>query len=156
AGPDGAKDCQSCTSASTDLCDTARSCAGDVDCERYLLCRRSCVTGDCIGACSNDNPAAYGIYTTLSKAVETNCSHECQRGANWSCVGNVRFPTARGPTRNLSVRFADPVSSKPINGLSVSMCGPSPECPVPISQGTTDPMGAVTLVDTSSGIGNGN
>jgi hypothetical protein len=36
------------------------------------------------------------------------------------------------------------------------MCGPSPECPVPISTAPTDTTGAVELVDNSSGAGVGN
>lgn len=153
AGPDGAKDCQSCTSASTDLCDNARSCARDVDCERYLLCRRKCVTGDCIGACSNDNPASSGMYTPFAKALQASCAQECQRGANWSCVGHVQWPTAQPARRELSVMFANFGSPNPIIGISVSMCGPGAECPPPpISTGSTNDKGAVTLVDTTHGI----
>ncbi len=120
-----------------------------------MLCRRSCVTGDCIGACAND-PAVAKMMIPVFTPTWTKCQHECREGENWSCIGNLHWPAVGGPTRNLSVKFTDPVSSNPITGISVRMCGPSPECPVPISTSLTDETGTAHLVDDSLAPGAGN
>ncbi len=147
ADPDAAPSCESCIS--DNYCKAGEACATSPDCQTYMRCRNTCLTGDCIGACSIDHDAGVALYSTLLLALAGRCQQSCDVGGNWSCVGHVQWPTAKTDTRVLTVTFVNIVGGEPMAGVSVKMCGGA-DCSPPIDTGTSDANGTVHLTDTTS------
>ncbi len=66
------------------ICDNAATCGASPDCQTYVHCRQACSTGDCFGACRENNNADGNMY--LQRVWQTNnCGSACQVGADWGC-----------------------------------------------------------------------
>jgi hypothetical protein len=181
AAPAAASACASCIESYA--CAEAQTCAGSAYCQREFLCRENCVTGDCTGRCSlpgydggeqlcpgtcgaspcltncSGTPDAnMSLYSTFMGTVSGRCQKDCAVGNNWSCVGNVEWPAAKGPERALTLALRNiDGSPNPVNDVTVKMCGATDlNCETIIDEQMTDAYGVVRLVDNTpvvNGIG---
>ncbi len=149
AEPDAAAACSACMNMDLDgFCDAGTQCGVSPDCQTYVHCRQACWTGDCFGACADSNADGRSLYNTLWEP-NGSCGVACGVTADWGCVGDgivTHAPPLQGvPT--LTVSFVYWLTSTPIVGMSVAMCGGAPDCSTPVDTGVTDDAGAVTLTD---------
>jgi hypothetical protein len=176
SSPKAAPSCSSCIQRHDYICSAAATCATSPDCQRELLCREGCVTGDCIGACSvpgydGTTPLCLGtcgqgrcltpcatldthvsLYSTFFDEAGA-CEKECEIGNNWSCVGNFEWPAAKGPRRELTLTLVDALDmSRPVTGATVKLCAQVGAACNGLDEQVTDDQGVVKLVDDSSTI----
>ena len=139
APPDAAVACR--MSLETNYAGSAQTCADDPECQRYLLCRENCVTGDCVGACAGSGTSFFSGFWPLPQEVNA----ACDVGGNWACVGHVQWPEVSIQSQGLTVELTDPFKN-PLEGITVSMCArPDPTCPQPLSTAQTNSGGVVSL-----------
>jgi hypothetical protein len=150
--PAAADACQACI-VSQGGCEAAQACANSADCQTYLHCRQSCVTGDCVGACNLSNNTGRDQEQAFHAAADGACRSACEIGSNWSCVGKVTWPAPKAPGQSLTVSLADLISRVGIGaGVTVKLCNfGDPDCLSPINGQVekTDATGSVTLLSVA-------
>jgi hypothetical protein len=147
AAPSAANACESCV-VDHGGCGASQACATSVECQNYLQCRRSCVTADCIGECALEHDAGSFLYDGLNVAIQGSCRTPCDFGQNWTCVGNVVWPTTSTPVRKLRLSFQDKIANAPNIGMKVLVCGDL-QCNSPLDSETTNDAGVVQVSDNS-------
>jgi hypothetical protein len=177
SSPKAAPSCSSCIQRHDNICSDAETCARNPDCQRELLCREGCVTGDCTGACTvpgydGTQPLCLGscgparcltpcatadshvsLYSMFFGHAGT-CQQECEIGNNWSCVGHVEWPAAKGPTRKLTLALVDALDmSQPATAATVKLCSEVGKPCKELDENVTNDQGVVTLVDASQVLG---
>ena len=139
---DAAVTCESCMAARA--CGPSLACATDLECEVIEHCFVGCVTPDCHDACLALDDA--GSLNALEVALISYCLKPCQLGNYWQCVGTISWPIAPVGATDVTVVLTDSTTNNPVAGLVVRACDTSdPTCTTPISSGTTDATGSVTL-----------
>jgi hypothetical protein len=144
--PDVAQDCQECIEFNA--CDQTRACTTDLACETAAECAYACTTPDCRSACPGDAGTAAVVSTFLDAAftVGPDCYFRCKWGQNWTCVGKAGPPPARpaGVPQDVALTLNDDGAA--VAGVSTQACGANdPACASPLSTGTSDALGVVSL-----------
>jgi hypothetical protein len=143
--PDAAASCASCGAGAT--CASSLACTSSLECQEFSRCVEACRTADCNAACSQGRDAGYALFLQSYDGF-LSCRAECEIGDNWSCVGSVGWPIAKGPNITLTAYVILYGSSSPVDGVAVKMCGSSDTtCAMPVAQGTTADGGRVDLVE---------
>jgi hypothetical protein len=159
--PGMAATCQACFEGNT--CSSALSCFQSVGCAGWIQCINACSTPDCRLTCgirygyadagSVLQPPPHGPPEVLSLA--NACTVACGVGANWSCVGKVRWPGATTASTTLSTQVRDLASGNPVPGADVSLCTfRDPDCTNPIvPRQKTDASGNIAFTVPFSAFG---
>jgi hypothetical protein len=155
--PDAAAACETCVANPTkNACGLAVACATSLACEISGHCAYACTTPDCRNACANDGGDDTALFNAALTAG-TQCYAPCRIGRNWTCLGNVTWPQPDGgaqqATLTLTDAFTTMLVAPPVPGVSVKSCSlDDVPCMSPLSTGTTDDAGVVTLPDLASPI----
>jgi len=146
AKPADAQACQDCIAAYA--CDATNQCASSVGCETTGHCAYACRTPDCLAACLATGQDA-DVFTSTVVAVGFHCVPQCDVGHYWFCAGRVTWPTAKSTTPEVTLTLQDPNPNHggaPLAGFTVKACEASDlACAAPLTTGTTDGQGKVTL-----------
>jgi len=142
--PDAAGQCEQCIVAHA--CGPTEACGQSLECTQILDCQAGCVTPDCQAACSDGKDGGQALVQALSSAVASSCLAECQYGERWGCIGKLQFPLASTPQIDLTLDVISQPSGTGLSGVSVLACSAIDlPCSTPLTSGTTDASGIVTL-----------
>jgi hypothetical protein len=115
----------------TTLCAAQTSCATSSDCQGYLRCNASCVTGDCVGACDEQYAAgmdggASQFEVFFSSLTQSACRAVCDVGTDWACIGRFNWPKAQATSLTLDVTLQDVGAAlfggPPIGPITIKVC----------------------------------
>jgi hypothetical protein len=162
--PSTATACQSCLVQAQKRCAQTRACATSASCDQAQRCINAAPTYDLVDSCLQAdgvspswswNPDAGSSALTEAFAAQSSCGPPCA-GTDWHCVGQRSWPalaSVRIPyTLDLDVENYSPVG--PESGVLVELCALSDlDCATPITHGTTDPGGNVSLSFDLTGAG---
>jgi hypothetical protein len=140
--------CASCVEQS--CCAEAKACGDNAECLAYRQCVAACATNDdaCFTKCATDHSAGKTPSSTFSTCREAKCSISCD---NLACVGKVTWNTPSDASYPLKVTFYELQSGSSLKDLTVKVCATSDTtCSSPLSQGTTDAQGLVSLTVPSA------
>jgi len=144
--PDAAQGCQDCIENSP-ACTPALTCAQSAACEISGHCAYACPTPDCRAACASDGGDDNALVNAAFLAGAL-CYQPCLIGEDWSCVNHVVWPPATSTTQQVTLTLGDlsTSNSSPVAGVSARACKAGDEsCSPPLSTGTSDDAGMVTL-----------
>jgi len=153
--PDAAAGCETCVSATPNVCSAALACFTSEACQISGHCVQACTTPDCRSACANDagNDEAL-VNAALSEGLF--CYTPCRVGRNWTCVNHVVWPQVKDAgtqqaTLTLTDPFTVPGTATPVPGVSVKACSAGGDtCSPTLSTGTGNDAGIVALPNLGS------
>jgi hypothetical protein len=138
-------------------CSSNADCASGFTCDaRLLVCEQDCTCQAVVNqyqvTCEAGSGCPVNSGTYCVPFNETALPGACV-GGDYACLGHVVYPEATTPTVNVGVAlFFNPGS--PAAGILVKACAKTDApCASPLTMGTTDPQGHVTLTVPSPGTG---
>jgi hypothetical protein len=158
--PSAAAACQECLQ--NNVCAAERASASSAAVVAYGQCVRRCSTPDCRWACAlgSDAGAAMPVATGIRDGglsagnlifpidPASHCRTQCAVGENWTCIGQVTWPTNGNAGVLLLTRVQDAITGTPVAGVQTSLCsfGDS-TCSQPLARtaAPTGPSGDVAL-----------
>jgi hypothetical protein len=143
--------CTSCLAAKT--CPAATECAQSKDCLEVQFCGAACLPLDrvCVLNCEFGAPLDPSFDAGLGLAAGRNdCATACGLGTTWSCLGHAVWPVPAATTISFQVQVVDGSTFDPLAAAQVSACPALDQnCSTPLSTGTTDSNGLVTLTSST-------
>jgi len=149
--PAAAPGCQGCIVQKT--CAYVSSCLVDPACQAALRCQLSSETPDALQACPalGLDAGAPAMNPSDYAPVAGECSSACSWGADWSCVGNVDWPSGTLGPVEVTATVLDGNMGTPIDGALVKICNiADTTCAQGLDMKTTDDAGIVTLTRPST------
>jgi hypothetical protein len=112
-------------------------------------CASTCAATQCVTDCTAGADSGSTLYSSFYGSIAGGqCQQACDAANNWSCVGVVPFPAAKGRPRVLTLALGGFQGGAPVSGALVTMCnGGDPTCAMSIDHAMTDDAGLVQLVD---------
>jgi hypothetical protein len=141
-------DCQKCREAS--CCSQGLACASNTSCAALDLCTSNCFAAmSCPIDCQTKYPQGTTDFSSWSSCVASDqCATKCQPGQSWTCLDSPIIwpkPNAVGNI-TFSITFVDFSTERPFVAATIKACGKLDlSCGVPLSQGSTDTTGLVSL-----------
>jgi len=135
--------CLSCVN--TSCCAEMTACGDNAACLTVRNCFAGCGSDDdeCFTACADANEGFLATNAPFITCRTDNCGYQC---ALDTCVGQVVWPEPTVASRTIVNTFLDFQSREPIAALNLKVCAKTDAaCESPLSEGTTDAEGKITL-----------
>jgi hypothetical protein len=147
AGPDAAVACQSCFFKES--CSVVEGCLPVAACNAYFTCLMEARTPNESLACQPpDGGALFSGDGNGPASLNGLCVPDCKLASNWSCVGNVAWPSFGGSEFTIILHLYDVGKSMNVSGVTAKVCnltdGPGP-CMSPSATNVTGMDGIVSL-----------
>jgi hypothetical protein len=139
--------CQDCEE--TNCCAQGVECAQNLKCALLAECHNQCAgSTDCPSNCDKQYPEGTADYQAYSHCSDGCNASSCRSGQDWACLDrSMPWPRPAGAGMiTFSLSAVDFIDENPFVGSTVKACSKFDlNCDMPLSTGTTDPSGTVTL-----------